>query len=180
MRRVTSRALPEVYVDANTTLVGFIFKEKSFIQQELHHMKLLGLQRLKKGHIMHHSSEPCLLPVIALPRSATLSGWLRSLRRPSTWPTSKQTQLPAPAVWLAMDSKKTHFLCLRGTFACHYMEIAARPNQKCFYLFIYPTLGPDMKRGQPPTAVEGTVRQSWRCAGYGLFLMKDQGLHRKW
>lgn len=74
MRRVTSQALPEGYADANTMLVGFIFKEKSFVRQELRHTKLIGLQRLKKGHIMHHSLEPWLLPVITLPRSATLSG----------------------------------------------------------------------------------------------------------
>lgn len=124
-------------------------RKKFFVQQELRHAKLIGLRRLKKGHIMHHSSEPCLLPVITLPRSATLSGWLCSLRRPPTWLTSKQTSFQRLLCGLQWTPKNTHFLSLRGTFASHYMEIAARPNQKWFlksvFIYFFPTLGPDMK-----------------------------------
>ncbi|KAK5858264.1 hypothetical protein PBY51_002417 [Eleginops maclovinus] len=52
----------------------------------------------------------------------------------ASWKTSSNIKASraSPACCEGGSGLKTHFHRLRDTFACHYTELAARPNHKCF------------------------------------------------
>lgn len=97
---------------------------------------------------------PRFLLEITLPPPMTQSGWKWSQRKLPTRPTSKQSELPVPAVYFAADSRKKK----SSVWETHLHVITWRllhgPNQRRFlrsasiYLFIFPPLRPDMKDSQ--------------------------------
>lgn len=81
MRRVTSQALPEVYADANTTLVGFIFKEKVLRTAGIASHRVDRTPAIKKRS--HYAS---------FIRAVLAAGDNTSMFRDSKWVTPQPTQ----------------------------------------------------------------------------------------